>query len=410
MKILFVTDNFYPETNAPASRTFEHARVWVEAGHKVTVITTAPNFPEGKLFPGYRNRWWQRESISGIDVVRVKTYITANEGFVKRTLDYVSFMVAAIIASPLLPRCDVVIGTSPQFFAALAASVIAMLKRRPFVFELRDLWPASIVEVGALRSGFAIRLLESLELHLYRHAAAIISVTHSFKRELADRGIDSGKIEVVQNGVDLTHFKPAQRDQKLLDELGLRGRFVVGYLGTHGMAHGLHSVLDAAALLANRDDIAFIMVGAGAEKRALQEHAKRLNLKNLSFVPRQPKERMPALLGLCDLCLVPLRNKSLFRSVLPSKLFEAMATRTPILAAIPRGEASELLETLGTGEIVAPENPPALAAAIERLAADPVRLDLYRANAARVAANYDRNRLAKTMIDAIAMHVAKPSR
>jgi glycosyltransferase involved in cell wall biosynthesis len=285
-----------------------------------------------------------------------------------------------------------------------------MLKRRPFVFELRDLWPASIVEVGALRSGFAIRLLESLELHLYRHAAAIISVTHSFKRELADRGIDSGKIEVVQNGVDLPHFKPAQRDQKLLDELGLRGRFVVGYLGTHGMAHGLHSVLDAAALLANRDDIAFIMVGAGAEKRALQEHAKRLNLKNLSFVPRQPKERMPALLGLCDLCLVPLRNKSLFRSVLPSKLFEAMATRTPILAAIPRGEASELLETLGTGEIVAPENPPALAAAIERLAADPVRLDLYRANAARVAANYDRNRLAKTMIDAIAMHVAKPSR
>ena len=410
MKILFVTDNFYPETNAPASRTFEHARVWVEAGHKVTVITTAPNFPEGKLFAGYRNRWWHRESISGIDVVRVKTYITANEGFVKRTLDYVSFMVAAIIASPLLPRCDVVIGTSPQFFAALGASVIATLKRRPFVFELRDLWPASIVEVGALRSGFAIRMLESLELHLYRRAAAIISVTHSFKRELADRGIDPGKIEVVQNGVDLKHFKPGQRDPELLDELGLRGRFVVGYLGTHGMAHGLHSVLDAAALLANRDNIAFIMVGAGAEKRALQEHAERLNLTNLSFVPRQPKERMPALLGLCDLCLVPLRNKSLFRSVLPSKIFEAMATRTPILAAIPHGEASELLETLGVGENVAPENPAALAAAIERLAADPARLDLYRANAARVAANYDRNRLAETMVDVIARHIAKPSR
>lgn len=410
MKILFVTDNFYPETNAPASRTFEHARVWVQAGHKVTVITTAPNFPEGKLFAGYRNRWWHRESISGIDVVRVKTYITSNEGFVKRTLDYVSFMVAAIIASPLLPRCDVVIGTSPQFFAALGASVIATLKRRPFVFELRDLWPASIVEVGALRSGFAIRMLESLELHLYRRAAAIISVTHSFKRELTDRGIDPSKIEVVQNGVDLKHFKPGQRDPKLLDELGLRGRFVVGYLGTHGMAHGLHSVLDAAALLANRDNIAFIMVGAGAEKRALQEHAERLNLTNLSFVPRQPKERMPALLGLCDLCLVPLRNKSLFRGVLPSKIFEAMATRTPILAAIPRGEASELLETLGVGENVAPENPAALAAAIERLAADPARLDLYRANAARVAANYDRNRLAETMVNVIARHIAKPSR
>jgi colanic acid biosynthesis glycosyl transferase WcaI len=408
MKILFVTDNFYPETNAPASRTFEHARIWVEAGHKVTVITTAPNFPEGKLFAGYRNRWWQRESIDGIDVVRVKTYITANEGFVKRTLDYVSFMVAAITASPFLPRCDVVIGTSPQFFAALGASVIAKLRRRPFVFELRDLWPASIVEVGALRSGFAIRMLEALELHLYRRATAVISVTHSFKRELANRGIDSDKIEVVQNGVDLAHFMARPRDPQLRNELGLQGRFVVGYLGTHGMAHGLHSVLDAAALLANRDDIAFIMVGAGAEKRALQEHAERLRLKNLTFVPRQPKERMPALLALCDICLVPLRDKALFRSVLPSKIFEAMAMRTPILAAIPRGEASELLETLGTGEIVAPEDPAALAAAIERLAADPARLDWYRANAACVAVNYDRRRLAKKMVDAIAHHIGAP--
>lgn len=402
MKILFVSDNFYPETNAPASRTFEHAREWVLAGHQVTVITTAPNFPEGKLFANYRNRWWQRESIDGVDVVRVKTYITANEGFVKRTLDYVSFMAAAIVASPFLPRCDVVIGTSPQFFAALGASVIAKLRRCPFVFELRDLWPASIVEVGALRSGFAIRMLEALELHLYRRAAAVISVTHSFKRELADRGIDPAKIDVVPNGVDLTRFTARPRDQNLLDELGLQEHFVVGYLGTHGMAHGLHSVLDAAALLGNRDDIAFIMVGAGAEKRALQAYAKRLGLKNLSFLPPQPKERMPALLASCDLCLVPLRDKKLFRSVLPSKIFEAMAMRTPILAALPRGEASDLLELLGTGEIVAPEDPSALAAAIKQLAADPARLDRYRANAERFAANYDRSRLAKKMIDAIA--------
>jgi len=405
MKILFITDNFYPETNAPASRTYEHARVWVEAGHTVTVLTTAPNFPEGKLFAGYHNRWWQRETVSGIDVVRVKTYITANEGFIKRTLDYVSFMLAAIVASPLLPRCDVVIGTSPQFFAALGARIIAMLRRRPFVFELRDLWPQSIVAVGALRSRFAIRMLEALEMYLYRSASAVISVTHSFKRELAERGIDAHKIEVVQNGVDLAHFRPGPCDAQLVDELGLTGRFVVGYLGTHGMAHGLDKVLEAAALLRHRDDIAFIMVGAGAEKRALEQRAQELALTNLSFVGRQPKERMPALLGLCDLCLVPLRDLALFRSVLPSKIFEAMAMRTPILAALPRGEATELLETLGTGEIVAPEDPTALAAAIVRLAADPDRLDRFRANAARVAADFDRRRLAHKMIDAIARQI-----
>ncbi|WP_028226475.1 glycosyltransferase family 4 protein [Paraburkholderia ferrariae] len=408
MKILFVTDNFYPETNAPASRTYEHARVWVEAGHSVTVVTTAPNFPEGKLFAGYHNRWWQRETISGIDVVRVKTYITANEGFIKRTLDYVSFMLAAIVASPLLPRCDVVIGTSPQFFAALGARIIAMMRRRPFVFELRDLWPQSIVEVGALRSGFVIRMLEALEMYLYRSACAVISVTHSFKRELAERGIDARKIEVVQNGVDLTRFTPGPRDAQLVDELGLTGRFVVGYLGTHGMAHGLDKVLEAAALLRHRSDIAFIMVGAGAEKRALERRAQELALTNLSFVARQPRERMPALLGLCDLCLVPLRDLALFRSVLPSKIFEAMAMGTPILASLPRGEATGLLEKLGTGEIVAPEDPAALAAAIVRLAADPASLERFRTNAVRVAGDFDRSRLARKMIDAIARQIGQP--
>ncbi|WP_250452944.1 glycosyltransferase family 4 protein [Caballeronia sp. ATUFL_M2_KS44] len=408
MKILFVTDNFYPETNAPASRTLEHARVWVEAGHAVTVLTTAPNFPEGKLFAGYRNRWWQRESIEGIDVVRVKTYITANEGFVKRTLDYLSFMIAAVLASPMLPRCDVVIGTSPQFFAALGARVIAKLRRRPFVFELRDLWPASIVEVGALRSGLAIRMLETLELYLYRSAAAVISVTHSFKRELAQRGIDADKIEVVQNGVDLARFTPAPRDSQLARELGVNGRFVVGYLGTHGMAHGLHTVLEAAALLRHRTDIAFIMVGAGAQKRALEMRAQELGLTNLTFVARQPKERMPALLGLCDLCVVPLRNLAVFRSVLPSKIFEAMAMRTPILAALPPGEATELLEALGTGEIVAPEEPVALADAISRLAADPAKLTRFRENAARVAVEFDRAHLAQKMIQAIAKRIGQP--
>ncbi|MPW18748.1 Colanic acid biosynthesis glycosyl transferase WcaI [Paraburkholderia piptadeniae] len=407
MKILFVTDNFYPETNAPASRTFEHARTWVESGHSVTVLTTAPNFPEGKLYAGYHNRWWQRQNVYGIDVVRVKTYMTANEGFVKRTLDYVSFMMAAIIASPLLPRCDVVIGTSPQFFAALGARIIAGLRRRPFVLELRDLWPASIVAVGALRSGVAIKMLEALELYLYRSAAAIISVTHSFRRELAERGIDADKIEVVQNGVDLTHFTPGPRDLQLVQELGLSGRFVVGYLGTLGMAHGLHNVLQAAARLRHRTDITFIMVGAGAEKRSLEAHAAQLALHNVSFVARQPKERMPALLGLCDLCLVPLRDLALFRSVLPSKIFEAMAMHTPILAALPRGEASELVELLGTGEIVAPEDPAALAEAVVRLAGDPARLNHYRSNAARVAVAYDRRRLAQKMIDAIAQRIGQ---
>ncbi|WP_427183812.1 glycosyltransferase family 4 protein [Bordetella bronchialis] len=401
MKILFVTDNFYPETNAPASRTLEHARAWARDGHEVTVLTTAPNFPEGKLFPGYRNRWLHRESVDGIQVVRVKSYITANEGVLRRTLDYLSFMIAAILVSPLLPRSDVVVGTSPQFFAAWGASVIARLQRRPFVFELRDLWPASIVQVGAMKPNLVVRMLERIELGLYRRASLIVSLTQAFKQDLVQRGIAANKIEVVQNGVDLTRFSAAPRDEELARELELQNCFVVGYLGTHGMAHGLHAVVDAAALLAHRADIAFIMVGAGAEKKSLQARAAKLGLSNLTFLPRQPKERMPSLLGVCNLCLVPLRDLPLFRTVLPSKIFEAMGMGIPILAAIPRGEASELIERLDVGEVVDPEDPHALALAIDRLHASPQRLDRYRRNANCAAPAFDREALARRMIEAI---------
>src|SRR5260221_2199014 len=203
MHILFLTDNFPPETNAPASRTYEHANRWVAAGHRVTLVTTAPNFPGGRIFKGYRNHLWHRETMDGIEVIRLWTYITANEGFLRRTLDYVSFMAAAIIATPFLPRPDVIVATSPQFFTACAAYVMSRLKRKPWVFEVRDLWPDSIVAVGAMRESTAIRLLKRLEYFLYRRAAAIVSVTASFKSVLASNGIPPEKVRIVRNGADL---------------------------------------------------------------------------------------------------------------------------------------------------------------------------------------------------------------
>ena len=185
MHILFLTDNFPPEVNAPASRTYEHCREWVKAGHQVTVITCAPNFPKGRVFDGYKNRIWQRQTIDGIEVIRVWTYITANEGFARRVIDYLSFMFAAILAGSFVRKVDIVVGTSPQFFTACAAYVVGSLKRRPWVFELRDLWPETIKAVGAMRNLFAIRMLERLELFLYHRASAIVSVTHSFKKAIS---------------------------------------------------------------------------------------------------------------------------------------------------------------------------------------------------------------------------------
>ena len=163
MNILFLTDNFPPETNAPATRTHEHARQWVAAGHQVTVLTNVPNFPTGRVFPGYRNKLWQREAMDGIRVVRVWTYVTANEGFFRRSLDYFSFGASSVIGGLFLPTPDVIVATSPQIFTALGACILAWIKRRPFVFELRDLWPDSIVAVGAMREGPLLRMLRRLE-------------------------------------------------------------------------------------------------------------------------------------------------------------------------------------------------------------------------------------------------------
>ncbi len=205
-----------------------------EAGHQVTVITCAPNFPKGKVYDGYRNRPWQSETLDGIRVIRVWSYISANEGFALRTLDYVSYMMSAVLAAPLVRRVDLVVGTSPQFFTACAAYAASRMKRVPYVFELRDLWPESIRAVGAMKEGRALRALERLELFLYRKAARVVSVTRSFKRNLVERGIDPAKIAVVTNGVDVARFKPRPKDADLVARYGLEGKFVAGYVGTHG--------------------------------------------------------------------------------------------------------------------------------------------------------------------------------
>lgn len=239
MHILFLTDNFPPEGNAPATRTYEHATRWVEAGHKVTVITCAPNFPEGKVFDGFKNKLYDVSELDGIRVVRVKTYITANEGFVKRILDYMSFMATGFIAGLFQKKPDVIVATSPQFFCACAGWALSAVRRKPFVFELRDIWPASITAVGAMKDSFAIRMLERIEMFLYRRADSIVSVTHAFKKELIERGVNGEKIEVVLNGVDLTKYEPSlSKDSDLAKQYGLENKFVVGYIGTHGMAHG----------------------------------------------------------------------------------------------------------------------------------------------------------------------------
>lgn len=399
MKILFITDNFPPEVNAPASRTYEHAKRWVSGGADVTVITCAPNFPQGEVHDGYRNAWRTVEDVDGIRVVRVKSYITSNEGFAKRILDYASFMCSAFLFGVFEKRPDVVVGTSPQFFAVVAAWLLSLAKWRPFVFELRDLWPASIVTVGAMKKGIVIRLLEILEMFLYRRATAIVSVTESFKKDLESRGIDGRKIHVIRNGVDLTRFQPRPRSDAMALTLGLTDRFIVAYLGTHGMAHALENILSAAAQLADEPDICFLLVGYGAQKQRLVERARELQLRNVVFHDTMPKDKMPELWSVCDVALVHLKDDPVFATVIPSKIFEAFGMGKPVMIVQPMGEAANLVQEAGAGEWIEPEKPQVLADAVREWKKDPDRLAAYASRSAAAAQSNSRDRLARDMLD-----------
>jgi len=401
MKILFLTENFPPETNAAATRVYERACFWVRWGHDVTVVTTAPNFPQGQLYRGYRNRWRQAEDMDGIRVIRAKSFIAPNRGTLLRTLDFLSFMATGTIVACREPRPDVVVATSPQFFTAVAGWLVGAIRRAPFVFELGDIWPASIVAVGALREGAALRLMEQLELFLYRSAACVVALTPAFKRNLERRGINPSKIAVVINGVDLDRYSPAERNQNFEHDWGLENAFVIGYVGTHGMAHGLTNVLDAAERLRDAPRIRFMLVGDGAERDRLIKAANKRGLANVIFVPPQPKKMMPGVWSVCDVALVHLRNLEVFTEVIPSKTFEAMAMGLPIVLALPEGEASRILAADGAGVHVPAEDPAALADAVRDLADNEDRCRVLGQRARTAAARHTRERQAEEMLHAL---------
>ena len=335
--------------------------------------------------------------------MRVKTYITANEGFARRILDYISFGVMGGIAGLFQQRPDVIVSTSPQFFCACGAWVLSVVRCKPWVFELRDIWPASITAVRAMQKGALINLLEKLELFLYRRADRIVSVTHSFKTELIARGINGAKIDVVLNGVDVSAYAPVSaKNEALASEYKLGGRFVVGYLGTHGLAQALDKVLESAALLEGNDAIRFLFAGGGAERAVLERIALERNLSNVVMMPRQPKAMMPAVWSLCDISLISLRDTPLFTQVIPSKIFESMGMGLPIVISCPRGEATGIIESTGSGMVVPPENSAALADCILALYNNREHLSHLAQASAGAAKTYDRAQQAKLMLASLA--------
>lgn len=398
MRILFFSHYFPPEVNAPATRTYEHCVRWARAGHDVTVVSCVPNCPDGVVYPGYRNRLRsQVEQLDGIRVVRVWSYLAPNAGTFRRIVNYLSFMLSATLAALRLPRPDVVVATSPQFFCGWAGVFASRLKRVPLVLEIRDIWPESIAAVGAIRNRWVLRLLERAERRMYRSAAHLVTVGQGYRDNILGKVDLRARVSVITNGVDLRRFAPRAPDPRFLHIWDLEERFVCSYVGTIGMAHGLEVVLGAADLLKQRGrrDVCFVLVGDGAARRRLQDATRQAGLEDMVlFVGQQPKDEIPPVLASSNVCLIHLKKCPLFATVMPSKMFEVMAMGRPIIMGVD-GEARHVVAEAGAGLTMEPDSAESLVRAVETLAGSPRLADrLGRAGRGYVARRYDRDALA----------------
>ena len=397
MHILFISHYFPPEVNAPANRTYEHARRWAADGHQVTVITGVPNHPKGEIFPGYENKWIQEENRDGIRVIRTWMYLGSSSNVITRSLNYVLFAFTVLYASFLAKDPDVVVATTPQFFSGVAGVIVSRIKRRPFVLEVRDLWPDSIVQLLQLRRGILVRFLEMIEKALYKSTSGIVVNSRAFIDHIMTFGVPKDRIALIYNGIDPSLFQTRERELDLLRENHLDGKFLVAYVGTLGMAHGLVTVLDAAELLRDLGDVVFVLIGDGADRSRLEEEIAERGLENVRLLGLRPRTEIPRWLASIDVSLVLLRDIPVLETVVPSKIFETLAEARPILVA-GRGEVRRLIEEAKAGFVIDPECPDQLARAIRFIRAHPEEAKT-RARAGRewVAANFQRDDLARAM-------------
>jgi glycosyltransferase involved in cell wall biosynthesis len=375
VKILYISQYFPPEMGAPAARASELAWHWMRTGHEVTVLTGFPNHPTGIVPAEYRwafRRLVARERKDGVRVMRTWLLPFPNRKAWERMLNYSSFCVSATIMGTFLEKPDVVIASSPQLLVGLSGWWISRLRGVPLIFEVRDLWPESLSAVGVGgEKSLLHRTLGRVAGFLYRNSQRIVIVSPAFRGVLTQRwGVPNEKIALVENGVETDLFRP-QDANALRRELGLEGKFVVCYIGTMGMAHGLETLLDsAAALQISSPHVHFLLIGEGAEKARIQALAQSRGLSNMLFLDQQPREKIPAYISAADASLVLLKKTDLFKTVIPTKMLEFMACARPVVLAVD-GQARKIVENAHAGIFVEPESSSGLCRAILGLAANP---------------------------------------
>lgn len=420
MKILYVSQYFPPEMGAPAARADELSRHWAEAGHEVTVLTGFPNHPTGVVPPEYRDQFRRlvvHQQNNGVNVTRTWLLPFPNRKAHERMLNYSSFCVSAAATGLFLSRPDVVIATSPQLLVGLSGWWIARLKRAPFVFEVRDLWPESLAAVGMSDANSLLhRALATIAGFLYRRCDHVVVVTPAFEDYLVERWrVPREKISVIENGVETQLFAPesstGETPTSLRSELGAEGKYVVSYIGTMGMAHGLETIIAAAAQLKDpHPEIVFVMIGEGADKERLLALARERGLDNLRFVDQQPRERIPAYIAASDVCLVPLKKTDVFKTVIPTKMLEFMSCARPVILGVD-GQARAILEEARGGLAIEPENVDVLVNAVCYLAANQeAARQLGRSGREYIVRKFSRHQTAEKYIHVLERLLKLPER
>ena len=395
MNILFVTQYFPPESGAAQSRLWDFAKRMVQFGHRVTVITAFPNWPSGKKSKEYRRKFLRISREHGITVVRTYVLATGGMDYFRAMLLSLSFMCSSIAASLLIRKCDLVFATSPPLFCGIAGLIISKMKRVPFVFDVRDIWPGPLFEIAGIQNNMILKSAEQLEMLLYTSAQKVVVVTEGYKRELTQRGVPKNKIKVVTNGTDIHLFKPIHFENSEA-KWNSNDKFVVLYAGNHGVAQGLCTILEAAEKLRDKN-IFFKFVGDGAEKSKLVALKERLDLKNVLFFPQQPRNAMPQLFAKAHVGIVHLRRIAAHTTTIPSKVYDYMACGLPIIMGV-EGDSQQLLHRARAGICVSPEDPQQLANAILKLYHQKELLEFFGKNGREfVVRNYAKEHLAKQL-------------
>jgi len=384
MHILLIHQAFVSLEEPGGTRHVEMARFLARRGHKVTIIASRVSYMTGKT-GGSSTDAEDGEIGDQITIIRSYTYPALHKSFLHRVISFFSFMASSLYAGLKVRKVDLMWGTSPPIFQGLTALLLGKFKRIPFLFEVRDLWPAFAIDVGVLRNRFLILASEWLERLLYRNANIVVVNSPGFVEHVKSCGAE--RIRVIPNGSDPGMFNPSDDGRQFLEMLGLEGKFVALYAGAHGMSNDLGILLQAAEILRDCTEIAVVLLGDGKEKPNLQETAQYKGLNNVYFVPPLPKNEMSQALAAADVCIAILKPVPLYATVYPNKVFDYMAAGRPIVCAID-GEIRKVIEEYQSGIFVSPGDSKALAKAILDLYLDSILANKMGSNGRKAVENY----------------------